>query len=71
MMTLSQYVLLATSGVGLILLAFFNLIVGTHAIAVTLFAGGSLLTVGAVVGALWFSGPWKKRKVSRGEKQRY
>ena len=59
-MTLSQYTLLASSGVGLILTSFLSLIVSSFALAVALFSGGALLTFSAAVGALWFSGPWRK-----------
>jgi hypothetical protein len=59
-MTLSQYTLLASSSVGLIVTSFLSLIVSSFALAVALFAGGALLAVGAAIGALWFSGPWRK-----------
>jgi len=59
-MTLSHYILVASAGVGLILMSFLGLIVSSLALAIALFAGGSLLTLIAAVGALWFSGPWHK-----------
>lgn len=59
-MTLSQYTLLASSSVGLIVVSFLSLVVGALILAVTLFTAGSFLAITAAVGALWFSGPWRK-----------
>lgn len=59
-MTLIQYTLLASSGVGLILASFLSLIVGAIVLAGALFATGALLAFCAAIGALWFSGPWRK-----------
>lgn len=59
-MTLTQYTLLASSGVGLIVASFLSLIVGAVMLAGTLFTAGAVIVLGAAVGALWFSGPWRK-----------
>lgn len=59
-MTLSQYTLVASSSVGLIVASFLSLIVGAIVLAGALFAAGSLLAFSAAVGALWFSGPWRR-----------
>lgn len=59
-MTLSQYTLLSASGTGLIVASFVGLIAGAAVLAVTLFVAGAVLVAGAAVGALWFSGPWRK-----------
>lgn len=59
-MTLPQYTILASSGVGLILTSFLSLIVSSLALAIALFSGGAFLTLSAAIGALWFSGPWRK-----------
>lgn len=59
-MTLSQYTLVASSSVGLIVVSFLSLIVGAIVLAGALFAAGAVLAFGAAVGALWFSGPWRR-----------
>lgn len=59
-MNLRQYKLLSISGVASIHLGYLGLWAGEDALGATVFGAGTLFTLLAVVGALWFSGPWKK-----------
>ncbi|HYD94917.1 MAG TPA: hypothetical protein VEC01_06295 [Noviherbaspirillum sp.] len=59
-MTLSQYKLLSCAGVGSIHLGYLGLWAGDTTLGALMFGAGSVFTLTAVVGALWFSGPWKK-----------
>lgn len=59
-MTLPEYKLLSIAGVVSIHLGYVGLWDGTPALGATLFGTGAAFVLSAVVGALWFSGPWKK-----------
>lgn len=59
-MNLREYKLLSSTGVASIHMGFLGLWAGHDALAATVFGTGALMTLVAAVGALWFSGPWKK-----------
>ncbi|RZI42667.1 hypothetical protein EGT07_11760 [Herbaspirillum sp. HC18] len=59
-MTVSQYKLLSCAGVASIHAGYVALWTGNDTLGATVFGVGALLTLAAVVGALWFSGPWEK-----------
>jgi hypothetical protein len=59
-MNLRQYKLLSIAGVASIHLGYLGLWAGEDALGATVFGAGASFTLLAVVGALWFSGSWKK-----------
>lgn len=63
-MSVSEYKLLASAGVASIIMGFVGLIVGAGALGASVFGAGALFTVWAVIGALWFSGEWKRPRTS-------
>ncbi|HEY0847258.1 MAG TPA: hypothetical protein VGE12_17955 [Noviherbaspirillum sp.] len=61
-MNVSEYKLLASTGVVAIHLGYVGLFAGEGALGATVFALGACLTVYAAAGALFFTGPWEKPK---------
>jgi len=61
-MNVSQYKLLASAGVASIHMGYLGLWSGDSALGAAVFGTGALLTLYAVAGALWFSGPWKRAR---------